>query len=164
MLNIRQLEPAIPNKRRRLLSKTVLLQNDNALPHISAPTIDTIRNLKFEILKHPPYSPDLALSDFYSYCPLHEAIRGRRFGSNEEVKEAVHEQPNTYFSNGIKKLVNRKKVCGTAGRPCWKITHFTSPVVSKRILPSLFDLPMYIQSIQISMFLVTQFSPNSCPL
>jgi hypothetical protein len=37
-------------------------------------------------------------------------LRGRRFGSTEEVKEAVREQPNTYFSNGIKKLVDRKRV------------------------------------------------------
>ena len=41
---------------------------------------------------------------------LNEALSGRRFGSNDEVKEAVREQPNTYFSNWIKKLVDRKRV------------------------------------------------------
>jgi len=41
---------------------------------------------------------------------LTEALRGRRFGNNDEVKEAVREQPNTYFSNGIKKIVDRRRV------------------------------------------------------
>jgi hypothetical protein len=60
MLNIRQLETAIPNKRRGLLSKTVLLHYGSAIAHISAATIQTIRNLKIEVLKHPSYCPELA--------------------------------------------------------------------------------------------------------
>jgi hypothetical protein len=39
-----------------------------------------------------------------------EALRGRRFTSDEEVKKAVHtwlrEQPTSFFSAGIEKRVN----------------------------------------------------------
>ena len=31
----------------------------------AAHRVDTLRALKFEVLKHPPYSPDLAPTDFH---------------------------------------------------------------------------------------------------
>jgi uncharacterized membrane protein len=44
-----------------------------------------------------------------------EALRGRRFASNEEVKEAVQtrlrEQPKSFFSAGIQKPVERYNKC-----------------------------------------------------
>ncbi|GFY24365.1 histone-lysine N-methyltransferase SETMAR [Trichonephila clavipes] len=41
-----------------------------------------------ECLHHLPYSPDLTLSDFH-YPSLKKNLAGRRYGSNEEVKQAV---------------------------------------------------------------------------
>jgi hypothetical protein len=41
------------------------------------------------MMEHPPYSPDLAPSDFYLFSPMKEAQRGRRFSSDEEVIGAV---------------------------------------------------------------------------
>jgi hypothetical protein len=41
------------------------------------------------------------------FCPVEEALRGRRFSSNEEVIDAVKNwlktQPKNFFSDGIKK-------------------------------------------------------------
>ncbi|XP_021930927.1 histone-lysine N-methyltransferase SETMAR-like [Zootermopsis nevadensis] len=85
--------------------------HDNARPHMAAATLDTIRRLRFQILQHPPYSSDLAPSDYHVVGPLKDALRGRRFGNDDEVEEAVHSwlkaQPKTFFSDGIKKLVQR---------------------------------------------------------
>jgi hypothetical protein len=43
------------------------------------------------------------------FGPLKEALRGRRFTVDQEVKEAVHAwlaaQPKTFVSEGIRKLV-----------------------------------------------------------
>jgi len=67
------------------------------------------------VLEHPAYSPDLAPSDFHLFGPLKNALRGRRFAADDEVKEAVHDllrsQPQTFFSNGIKKLTDRWAKC-----------------------------------------------------
>jgi histone-lysine N-methyltransferase SETMAR len=67
--------------------------------------------LKWEVLEHPAYSPDLAPSDFHLFGPLKNALRGRQFAADDEVKEAVHDwlcsQPQTFFSNAIKKLTDR---------------------------------------------------------
>jgi len=66
-------------------------------------------------LEHPAYSPDLAPSDYHLFGPPKEALRGRRFTSDKEVKEAVHEwlvaQPKTFFSEGIQKLLERWNKC-----------------------------------------------------
>jgi len=40
------------------------------------------------LLEHPPYSPDLAPSDFWLFPHLKKFLRGKRF-SNEEVIAAV---------------------------------------------------------------------------
>jgi len=64
--------PASCNQSKRCgrLSTGVLLQHDNSRPHTARSTIATIQDLSFECLPHPPYSPDLASSDFHVSEPL----------------------------------------------------------------------------------------------
>jgi histone-lysine N-methyltransferase SETMAR len=97
------------------LTQGVLLLHENARPHTAHLTINTIRQLNWEVLEHPAYSPDLAPLDFHLFGPLKNAPRGRRFAADDEVKEAVHDwlrsQPQTLFSNGIKKLTDRWAKC-----------------------------------------------------
>ena len=97
------------------LTQGVLLLHDNARSHTAHITINTIQQLNWEVLVHPAYSPDLAPSDFHLFGPLKNALRGRRFASDDEVKEAVHDwlrsQPQTFFSNGIKKFTDRWAKC-----------------------------------------------------
>ena len=45
--------------------------------------------LKYELLEHPPYSPDLAPSDYYLSTNLKPFPNGKRFSSNEEAMTAV---------------------------------------------------------------------------
>jgi hypothetical protein len=56
-----QLKPAIRTKRRGLLSKSVAMLHDNVCPLTVARTVDGLCQLNF-VLKHSPYSPNLALS------------------------------------------------------------------------------------------------------
>ena len=109
------LKPAIRTKHRGLLSKKVLLQHDNACPHVAKATIETINKLGFEVLEHPAYSPDLAPSDYHLFAPLKDALQGRKFSSDESVQKAVHQwlcdQPKTFFSDGIYKLVDCWNKC-----------------------------------------------------
>ena len=58
-----RLKPAIRSKRRGLLLKGVVLLHDNACPHTAARTAEMLQKLKFEVMAHPPYSPDLTPSD-----------------------------------------------------------------------------------------------------
>ena len=45
----------------------------------------------FEILLHPPYSPDMAPSDFYLFPKLKFHLRGTQYGSNKGAIKAVNE-------------------------------------------------------------------------
>jgi len=96
-----ELRPAIRTKRRGRLSQGVVLLHDNARPHTTAHTINTLQQLNWEVLEHPAHSPDLAPSDFHLFGPLKNALRGRRFADDDEVKEAVHDwlrnQPQNFF-------------------------------------------------------------------
>ena len=111
MLDIGQIETC----NSQLLSKTVLLHHDSAFPNSVAATIQTIRNLKFEVQPKPSYSTDLEPCVCHALGPLKEAWLGRQFGNDEEVKKAVHtwfrEQSKPSFSDGIRKLVDRYKKC-----------------------------------------------------
>ena len=49
----------------------------------------TIQRLDFSVLSHPPYSPDLAPSDFQLFPKLKEHLKGQCFRCDEEVKSAV---------------------------------------------------------------------------
>jgi hypothetical protein len=80
--------------------------------------IETVHQLGFELLQHPPNSPDLAPSDYHIFGPLKEALRGRGFASDEKVKEAVHtslrEQPKSFFSrNQLNDITNTSCCKGT---------------------------------------------------
>jgi len=46
-----------------------------------------IRQCGFQQLNHPPYSPDLAPSNYFLFQVTKKFLRGKRFSSDEEVKE-----------------------------------------------------------------------------
>jgi hypothetical protein len=80
---------------RRLLTQGVLLLHDNAPAHRSKLRwlLELTAALKFFPIPPPPATiyPDLPPSEFYLFPKLKTRLRGRRFGSNEGVMEAVNE-------------------------------------------------------------------------
>ena len=74
-----------------------------------------IHELKFELLEHPPYSPDLAPSDFHLFPELKKFMRGKRFSSNEGVIAAVEayfaDLPDSHLRDAIHRLEDRWSKC-----------------------------------------------------
>jgi len=74
-------------------------------------TIDTLETLKFEVLSHLPYSPDLAPSDFHFFPHLKRDLKGTHFTSDDEVKQAVtswiKQRTPGFFIDAMRKLVLR---------------------------------------------------------
>jgi histone-lysine N-methyltransferase SETMAR len=64
-------------------------------------TIETIRKLKFELLPHSAYSPDLTPSDYHIFGPIKDVLRVYQFSNDEEIKIVMHTllraQPKTFF-------------------------------------------------------------------
>ncbi|XP_033231999.1 uncharacterized protein LOC117182982 [Belonocnema kinseyi] len=77
--------------------------------------IPKLHEIGFELIPEPPYSPDLAPSDYYLFLHLKRWLTGKCFHSNEELiaePEAYFgDLPIEYFSDDIKKLENRWTRC-----------------------------------------------------
>jgi hypothetical protein len=104
------MKSAIRSKRREPQDSLCFLQN-NTRPHNAALTLETVRKLKWDVLPHLPYSPDLAPSDYHLFGPLKDILGGKKFRDFDEVIAAVRslidQQPKTFFDTGIKKLPER---------------------------------------------------------
>lgn len=97
------------------LHARILLQHDNARPHTARRTLDAIRQKNWEILPHPPYSPDLAPSDFFLFGPMKDSLRGQKFPDEKSLRSAlktwIKGQPKEWFESGLKKLPERWHKC-----------------------------------------------------
>jgi hypothetical protein len=66
-------------------------------------------------MPQPPYSPDLAPSDFHLFPDLKEHLGGQRFSTDDEVKVEVNRNLNRLVANfldmGIQKLKQRLQKC-----------------------------------------------------
>jgi hypothetical protein len=71
-----KLHAAIRRKRPGLLTKGVLLMHSGC-PQSANQTTATLRSFKWEVLQHPPYSPELAPSDFHLFGPLKHHLSKR---------------------------------------------------------------------------------------
>ena len=69
--------------------KGVIVIQDNARPHSANLTRNKLKELKWEILEHPPYSPDSASSDYNLFRSMELFLRGRRFHNRLDVYNAV---------------------------------------------------------------------------
>jgi transposase len=76
-------------REKRPKKKTVIIQQDNAMPQNARLTLHTIQKNGWELLSHPLYSPDLAPSDYHLFGPLKDHPRGHHHETDEAVQEAV---------------------------------------------------------------------------
>lgn len=107
-----KLKAAIEEKRPRLSNKLgVVIQQDNARPHVSLQTRKKLIEFGWDILSHPPYSPDLAPSDFYLFRSLQNSLHGKKFNSLEDCQkhlvDFIDRKSETFWKDGIFKLPGR---------------------------------------------------------
>ena len=73
-----------------------------------------------ETVPHPSYSPHLAPCDFWLFPKLKENLRGCRYETIEEMKEAMTKVIDTLaqadFHEAFQKLLERYNKCIAAGR------------------------------------------------
>ena len=109
---LKKLKEDISEKRS---GKKVKLLHDNARPHTAKTVKELISSFGWEILEHPPYSPDLSPSDYYLFAPLKNYLRGITHPNEEELKFAtsswLEKQPSEFYRKGIWKLPERWQKC-----------------------------------------------------
>ena len=86
-------------------------QQDNAPVHNSILGTDYFTKMSIKTVPHPPYSPDLALCDFW----LFPKLTGCRYETTEEMKEAVTKIIDTLTQEDFQKLLERYKCIAAGG-------------------------------------------------
>jgi len=80
-----QLKDILKEKRRGKVTKGVLFLHDSAPAHRALATQKKLAYLGFQCLDYPPYSPDLASSDYHLFPGLKKQLKGLHFSSEAEV-------------------------------------------------------------------------------
>jgi len=99
----------------------VILLHDNARPHVAKVVKTYLETLKWDILPHPPYSPDIAPSDYWLFRRMQHDLAGHRFTSFAEIENWlltwIASKDETFFRDGIRKLPERwDKVVASDGQ------------------------------------------------
>jgi len=82
---LQKLRRAIQNKRRGKLSRQILFLHDNARPHTANRTQQLLNDFGWEKFNHPPYSPDLAPSDYHLFPAMKTWLATQRFDSDADL-------------------------------------------------------------------------------
>ncbi|GBP16702.1 Histone-lysine N-methyltransferase SETMAR [Eumeta japonica] len=105
----------VVQKRRGKLSRGVLFLQDNASVHTAWVSRQALKDTGFSEIDHPPYSPDLAPSDYFLFSNLKKELRGRRFVDDNQMKMAAEShfdcKEKEYFLGGLKALYTRCEKC-----------------------------------------------------
>jgi histone-lysine N-methyltransferase SETMAR len=74
---------------RNEIRRRLILHTDNARPHSAKSSTDFWDKLNLRIAPHPPYSPDLAPSDYFRFGYIRDNLKGLSFPSALHLDPAI---------------------------------------------------------------------------
>jgi hypothetical protein len=111
----KELRRAVQNKRRGMLTFSVMLLHDNACQHTTVHTLALLEHFNWEMCHHPPYNSDLPLSNYHLFTYLKTWLKSQYFNNKEQLMERVNmwlsSQAANFFDIGIQKLIPRYDKC-----------------------------------------------------
>ena len=129
-----------------------MLIHDNARPHSANLAKNTTQELGWEVIPHPPYSPDVASSDFNLFSSLSNNLQGTSFPGENVLRtwlEDFYSKPRDFYTRGIEKFLQRWQtvvnsegddlflsyVCLMCSINLWKIATelCTNPIIASSI-------------------------------
>ena len=107
-----RLNAALMQKRPSLINRgRIVFHQDNARPHTSLVTRQKLREIGWEVLLHPPYSPDLAPSDYHLFLSMANELGSRKLATRESCENWLSEffdnREASFYKRGIMKLASR---------------------------------------------------------
>ena len=85
--------------------------HDNARPHVAKSTRQKLLDLGWITVAHPPYSPDLAPTDYHLFRSLSNHLRDKKFDDENDVRiELVNffgQKSQDFYERGILSLPKR---------------------------------------------------------
>ncbi|GFU19514.1 histone-lysine N-methyltransferase SETMAR [Trichonephila clavipes] len=105
---LNRLKLAMDQKWPELANRRGVFHQDNAMAHTSVVSHQKLWELGWEVLMHPPYSPDLALSNYHLYLALQKFLSDKKLGSREKCENILLEgfanKSQDFYERGIIKL------------------------------------------------------------
>jgi histone-lysine N-methyltransferase SETMAR len=94
--------------------------HDNARPHIAKSTREKLLKLGWVTIPHPPYSPDLAPTDYHLFHSLANHLREKKFNEEDHLKTDIdnffNQKSQDFYERGILSLPERwQQVIDTDG-------------------------------------------------
>ena len=88
-----------------------ILQHNNAKLHRSSVVYQTINELRWEVVPHPAYSPNIAPCDYHLFRSLQNSLAEQQFQNEVEVRKIVDDfislTDHAFFRCGIHQLPER---------------------------------------------------------
>lgn len=113
-----QLIKEVRSLRRKPRNQNLWLLHDNAPIHTSQRSMAQISSSGFHLVAHPPYSPDIAPSDFHLFKQLKNDLRGEKFDNSRHLRERVtallSSYPPNFYEEGFQQLITRWQKCKDA--------------------------------------------------
>lgn len=110
-----QVKKSLDEQRPTVGTSRTLLLHDNAAPHKSRATTQSLQEQKIQVLPHPAYSPDLAPCDFWLFPILKDRLAGRKFERIQDLAKAVKSElqtiPEEEYHNAFRKWIRRLEIC-----------------------------------------------------
>jgi [histone H3]-lysine36 N-dimethyltransferase SETMAR len=88
-------------------------KHDNARPHVHSRVITYLKQNNFTIIDHPPYSPDLAPSDFWLFDYIKQRLGDHTSAEslNRQITEIVTSIPEKEYRKTFEKWLDRMECC-----------------------------------------------------
>ncbi|XP_065506600.1 histone-lysine N-methyltransferase SETMAR-like [Caloenas nicobarica] len=103
------LQPALDSR------KGPILLHDNTRPHVTQPALRQLHELGYEVLPHPPHSPDLLPTDYHFFKHLNNFLQGKCFHNQQDAENAFREfvesRSADFYATGINQLISRWQKC-----------------------------------------------------
>ena len=91
--------------------RDVVFYHDNAGPRVSLAVRTKLLEFDWDVLPHPPYSSDLAPSNYYLFLSIKNFLRNRKFKSVNEIENGLEKyfkcKPREFWKNSIMRLPER---------------------------------------------------------
>ena len=89
----------------------VVFQQDNVRPCVSVNTLQKLKGFGWDILNHPPHSPDMVPSDYYLFQSMEHSLRIKNFANLNNIQNHLDDffasKPKGFYRTGMEKLPGR---------------------------------------------------------
>ena len=103
--------------------KGPILLHDNSWLQVIQPMLQNLNELDYEVLPHPPHSPDLSSTDYHFFKHLNNFLQEILFYNQEEAENSIQEfiksQNADFYTTGIIKLISCWQKCVDFNGPCF---------------------------------------------